>query len=173
MSAAYETLRKALEGTQLEGKLADLNAALGLTPEAPEWVISVLSSVGTIPMEQRLAETERRIDEALAEIRKATDTVAGKSDEIAQPIAAAVITGVERNAKTAHTRIEFSSILHTYILIPLFIVTVIALSPSTRIAEIRTASTLAYAQGKTQGEIEQRQSDTKYYRFSIHHGGPR
>lgn len=88
MSAPYERVRKALEGTAMAGDLDRLNAELHLTPESPEWVIAALAMIGAVGLQRDLREVERRLTrlpETLADGMRASgaEIVRGLGDEIA------------------------------------------------------------------------------------------
>lgn len=61
--AAYERVRKALEGTPLDGQIERLCAELHLTPESDEWVIAALTVVASSRLEQSLERADGMVDE--------------------------------------------------------------------------------------------------------------
>lgn len=68
MSAAYERVRAALVGTDLEGELDRLNAELHLTPDAPEWTLAALTFVGGAALRYRLDKAQATITELLNDL---------------------------------------------------------------------------------------------------------
>ena len=88
MSAAYERVRKALEGTPLAGDLDRMNAELHLTPDSPEWVIASLALIGSSALREDLRSVERRLarlPETLDEAMRASaaEIVRGLASDIA------------------------------------------------------------------------------------------
>lgn len=86
--AAYERVRKALEGTALDGEIEKLCAELHLTPESPEWTIAALAIIGAQPLSMQLTITKARLEGALQELPDAmraagTEIVRGLGADIA------------------------------------------------------------------------------------------
>ena len=95
MSAAYERVRKALEGTPLAGDLDRMNAELHLTPDSPEWVIASLALIGSSALREDLRSVERRLarlPETLDEAMRASaaEIVRGLASDIASATTTAI-----------------------------------------------------------------------------------
>ena len=98
MSAAYERVRQALDGTTLAGDLDRLNAELHLTPDAAEWVIAALTAIGTAGLSRDLQAVERalvRLPDTLAEALRAAAV------PIVEGLAQDTVGAIREDAKTA------------------------------------------------------------------------
>jgi len=102
MSAAYERVRTALQGTSLEGEIDRLNADLRLTPDSPEWTLAALGIVGGAALQVRLEHAELSIVEALGNFPEALRASAVPIVEtLAGDIRQQTVEGVREDAKSA------------------------------------------------------------------------
>jgi hypothetical protein len=102
VSAAYERVRAALNGTALDGAIDLLNAELHLTPDSPEWSLAALGIVGGAALQARLESAERSIVEALDNFPAALRVSAVPIVEtLAGDIRQQTVEGVRKDAKSA------------------------------------------------------------------------
>jgi len=118
---AYERVRRALNGTALDGQIERLNTELHLTPDSPEWTIAALGIIGSEKVRTDIASLRLRlkaVEEEIVESMRASaiDIVSGLAADIAdksvEAIKVAVSGEIVQSVLAAKTSLEALATQH-------------------------------------------------------------
>ncbi|MHB8704012.1 MAG: hypothetical protein ACYC8W_07750 [Candidatus Tyrphobacter sp.] len=95
---AYERVRKALQGTTLDGQIEKLNSELHLTPESPEWTIAALGIIAGEAVTQRVERTSLELAKASSDLplglkAAGAEIVRGLAEQIGSETCTQIVEG--------------------------------------------------------------------------------